>query len=441
MKFFATSRLSENIVLTDEGYLICLNVPIARTGEMFYAGEELPVLDADEDGKIVILRDADAVFDPKTIASFQGKPVTLGHPEDFVSPENWKELSVGTVNNVRRGTGETSTDLIADLLITDAEAINLVQSGLREVSCGYDARYEQLSEGRGRQTNIVGNHLALVDKGRAGASYAINDHQGESEMKWSELFKNAKVAKAVEDAMKEGRTTDANTETPEEKKGFVSYDDFMKGMDALGEKILSAVGAPKEKGKDVSTAPTESQPAKIVAEDDDAMEAISARLTKLEAALAKILKSMGSEDDDGDDEVTDEDSEDEEGELVGDEDMPEAKTGDAARIEILAPGMNPDSKDAKRKAVVAAYGTKDGKAAIDGFTGGKKPNFKDEKQVHTLFIGASEVLKLSRKKDFAKTKSYDSNAFVSQMGVPSGAMTPEELNEKHAKHWETRKAN
>lgn len=451
MKFFATSRLSENIAETPEGFLICLGVAIARTGEMVYAAEELPILDADEEGKILIIRSPDDLFDAKTMASFEGKAVTISHPNNFISPTNWGTLAKGIIQNVRRGKGEASNDLIADLLITDSVAINLVKSGLRETSCGYEASYVQVGPGRGRQGNIVGNHLALVQQGRAGSSYAINDHKGkESEMEWSDLFKSPKVAKAIKEAMK---TEDAaNVETPETKKGFVSYDDFMKGMDALGEKLMGAMG---KKSGDASTQPTESEPAKIVAKDDDVANGLEERMKKLEVAVAQILEklSAGTGDEDGDDEVTDEDGdddeetgdeescdEDEDGELVGDEDVPsKSKTGDSAsRIEILAPGMDPKTRDAKRKALVACYATKDGKAAIEGFTNGKKPNFRDEKTVSTLFRGVSEVLKSSRNNDFAKTKTYD---FKSQMGVPEGAITPEALNEKNAKFWADRKAN
>ena len=64
------------------------------------------------------------------------------------------------------------------MLIKESMTIKLVKAGLREVSCGYEAEYEQTGDGEGIQTNIVGNHIALVEQGRAGQSYAINDHKG-----------------------------------------------------------------------------------------------------------------------------------------------------------------------------------------------------------------------------------------------------------------------
>ena len=61
----------------------------------------------------------------------------------LVNPENWKELAVGHLQNVRRGTGDQSDLMLADLIVKDENAIQLIEDGLREVSCGYDAEYEQ----------------------------------------------------------------------------------------------------------------------------------------------------------------------------------------------------------------------------------------------------------------------------------------------------------
>jgi hypothetical protein len=68
--------------------------------------------------------------------------------------------------------------LYADLLIQDEDAIRDVREGKREVSAGYDAEYSELAPGEGRQHGIIGNHVALVDRGRCG--YAC--HIGDSEM-------------------------------------------------------------------------------------------------------------------------------------------------------------------------------------------------------------------------------------------------------------------
>lgn len=171
--FFVSEIHSENIAETPDGFLVCKNVPVARTGEYIYAKGEVPV--SDKDGIVKILRNEEVVFDEDTIKSFEGKPITLDHPDEFVTPENWNELAHGHLQNVRRGDGEKSDLLLADLLITTSKAIELVKGGLRQVSLGYDSDYEELETGVGRQKDIIGNHLALVDKGRAGNRCAIGD--------------------------------------------------------------------------------------------------------------------------------------------------------------------------------------------------------------------------------------------------------------------------
>jgi len=172
--FYVTEQLSEHMGETPEGFLVCYDVPITRTGVFEYKGSEVPV-EANYDGLVKIERDEEEVFSEDTIKSFEGKPITLNHPSDFVTPENWSKLAHGVVQNVRRGQGEMADLLLADLCLTTEDSIDLVKSGLREVSCGYDAEYEQVEKGIGRQKNIIGNHIALVIKGRAGNRCAIYD--------------------------------------------------------------------------------------------------------------------------------------------------------------------------------------------------------------------------------------------------------------------------
>ena len=173
-RFYITEQLSDNISKTPEGYLLCENVPVTRIGEFMYRDTEVPV-EADASGMVRIQRDESEVFNDDTIASLTGKPVCIDHPEEPVTSENWQQLAVGTTQNPRRGEGAQSDLMIADLLITREDAIELVLNGLREISLGYDANYEQVVSGLGKQKDIIMNHVALVAKGRAGGRCAISD--------------------------------------------------------------------------------------------------------------------------------------------------------------------------------------------------------------------------------------------------------------------------
>ena len=188
MHYYGT-RLSENISRREpEGYLLCLNVPVARTGTQDYLPEELglpgigPPSCHPEHSRgissdlISVYRPEEEVFSPETLASFEGMPVTNDHPPDGVDIGNIRALQKGHAHNVRRGSGEESDLLLADLIITDPTLIDLILDGKREISCGYT--YELCEEnGQYIQRKIRGNHVAVVDAGRAGPRVCIKDEE------------------------------------------------------------------------------------------------------------------------------------------------------------------------------------------------------------------------------------------------------------------------
>lgn len=175
MQYFFTTRLGNTRYEMADGSLLCKDVPIARTGAQVYDESELPGIIGDDDGEIVVTRDADEVFRPETLASFEGMAFTLGHPKDMVNPGNWKDYAHGHIQNVRRGTGDQSDLMLGDIHIKTAEAIQKVTDGLEQISMGYDADYEQKGPGQARQHSIIGNHCAGVPNGRAGIRCSIGD--------------------------------------------------------------------------------------------------------------------------------------------------------------------------------------------------------------------------------------------------------------------------
>lgn len=168
--------LSPNQTETVEGYLICRNVPIARTGPQEYLAREL-MLDGDPERIVVVDRLPEDVFETATLASFEGKPVTDGHPPENVGPENFAAYARGHIQNVRR----SGDYIVADLYINDAGLASEVRNGVkREVSCGYLCNYEPAGTGY-KQSHIRGNHVAVVPRGRAGHDVAIQDAASKAE--------------------------------------------------------------------------------------------------------------------------------------------------------------------------------------------------------------------------------------------------------------------
>lgn len=163
------NKISDRIWLDTNGQLICRDAIIARTGSYDYLESE--ILQGGDNKKIVkVFRTDDEVFNPTAIASFENKPFVDDHPQEDVSPENFRELSKGYMRDVRRGTGDLSNCLICDIVVTDPDTIEEIRSGRkRELSLGYDTNIIR-KDGKYIMTNIRGNHLALVDSGRAGCA-------------------------------------------------------------------------------------------------------------------------------------------------------------------------------------------------------------------------------------------------------------------------------
>ena len=167
MKMLCAVQLSKHRYKTAEGYLVCKDCIIARTGKQTYLKAEIGREDGSDEEYIDIDRKPEQVFDEKTMASFEGKPLTIEHPEESVSPQNYKDLSVGNVHNIHKGDFEGQDVMYADITVYDEQAINLIESGeMEELSCGYDC---DITEGPNpEQINIRGNHVALCEQGRAG---------------------------------------------------------------------------------------------------------------------------------------------------------------------------------------------------------------------------------------------------------------------------------
>lgn len=167
--------ISPNQLETGEGFLICRNVPIARTGSQEYLGREIGLTGADSDRIVTVYRASDEVFSEAALASFEGKPATNDHPPELIGPDDVAIYEKGHAQNIRRGSGEWADYVLADLHIHDRELIDAIQNGKREISCGYTCEYVGNADGTYSQKNIRGNHIAVVDRGRAGKLAAILD--------------------------------------------------------------------------------------------------------------------------------------------------------------------------------------------------------------------------------------------------------------------------
>lgn len=149
---------------TPEGYLI-IPARIARVGIQEYRRA---------DGSVQReYRPPEEVGSASSLESFKLKPVTLEHPPTLLNSENVSDYAVGHIGEQVHFDG---TYVTANVAVLHKDAVAKVKAGeIRELSCGYQVAWDP-TPGRtddgthydGCQRQIVGNHLALTKKGRAG---------------------------------------------------------------------------------------------------------------------------------------------------------------------------------------------------------------------------------------------------------------------------------
>lgn len=418
MRIYTTAKLSEHIERTPEGYLFCPGVAVARTGVMRYFPEEVaPEICEGFDGdEVFIRRDASEVFCPRTLASFEGKPLTLDHPDEDVSPENWSELARGLLFNVRRGDpgrGEADDLMLADVLITDAEAIEAVNDGLRELSCGYDADFEVIRPGVGRQINILGNHVALVVHGRAGARCKIKDRENPM---------------------------------AEKKNGKPGWTDRLRRLlkDAEAEEAAGA--------RDEDNPPAQDEEGRPVTATDDDLAASLEEIKLMLRTLVEALKPRQNadeeptRDEDGpacdEDPAQDEDAPSRDEDPACDEDEPRNRTTDrrphrladadtvrdARRMGLLGCRQG-DSADAVRRGALAlACRDADARRIVDGILGNKPLARAGTAEVRAAFMAVS-----------ALTAANNNRRTTDSLSRPGGGarkpFTPADINRMNAEFY------
>ena len=179
--------------IDENGFLVDTPV-VARLGVQVYYMD---------DGRTVReFRPAEEVFKDESLASYQGKPMTLDHV--FVNSENAKEVVVGSVTGKAEPLGSS---VVAPIVIYDNTAIQEAMAGnAKELSVGYSAildetpgwgdpitgEYVLKSDGDqfdapegwqefdAIQRDIKVNHLAMVYRGRAGIAKLNMDGEQEN---------------------------------------------------------------------------------------------------------------------------------------------------------------------------------------------------------------------------------------------------------------------
>jgi len=174
MDFFDHITFDATRTLAD-GSLVA-SVRAARVGIQDYLGSEVG---KPEMSVVKVYRPETEVFNKDTLKSFLSIPVTNDHPPEAVTTDNFTKYSRGHTGEEWARDGEF---MRVSMMVRDADTIKAISNGKRQLSCGYscDLKWEAGTTADGIkydavQTNIRGNHLAIVDFARGGPKLKIGD--------------------------------------------------------------------------------------------------------------------------------------------------------------------------------------------------------------------------------------------------------------------------
>ena len=195
---------SKRIEDTKNGFLRVADNPFTREQVVQYRGHEIPNWQEhglERDKLYNVFRPANELRRPETIASLNGIPLLLEH--ETYDPDN---------PPVRRQIGSAGTDakwvppyLTNSLIFTNTKAINLLKSGaMKELSLGYyyTPVFKSGKTPDGKQydlvmSDIVANHIALVEEGRAGHDVAVHDSKPKGLRESTNMEQNQDAVKQV----------------------------------------------------------------------------------------------------------------------------------------------------------------------------------------------------------------------------------------------------
>jgi uncharacterized protein len=283
----------EKPVKLDNGFL---KVPVraTRTGVFRYLKADGSVFRE--------YRPPEEVFKEDSVESLAGVPLTNRHPHVLVDAQNAKKFMVGfTSDKVDKNEPFVETSVT----ITDAKTIDEVENkGLREVSCGYTCELEMNAgvtpSGEhfdAIQRNIVYNHLAVVDRGRAGkevrlrmdSNSAILDEDDKNKDNPSQSTnKGGIMAKIKLDGVEyecEGSlATAVNSALKQTKK-----DSFNEGVESTKESTTALQAKVDEKDAKIDTLTEENKKLKEEKIDDAGIHAKVVERAKLTNEAGEVL--------------------------------------------------------------------------------------------------------------------------------------------------------
>lgn len=250
----------------DTGFIHIKDVPIARVGVF-------PYRRADGSVEMEAKLPSDLLAD-EAVASANNKAITDNHPSELVNAGNFSQYGKGVTADNAHVDGDR---IRVDMTITDSDLIRQIADGKEELSIGFVTEVvPQSGDYQGvkydsMQRNIQINHVAVVNRGRAGHSVrltgdsAMMTDEGGTTMETTKVLLNGtNITVLADDA---DTVTKANSENS-------SLQDQLKTAKAKVASLEAEIE--KQKGSsDANKKSAEDNKAKA-----DSLEAENGKLTK-----------------------------------------------------------------------------------------------------------------------------------------------------------------
>lgn len=260
------------------------------------------------------LRLPDEVFTRDALESFALAPLTNNHPKEALTSNNTAKHQVGTITNPRQDADQVA----ARVQVTEQRTIDDIDGGKTQLSCGYTADVENtpgvtsgipgVEDGLrydAIQRNIRGNHVALVDVGRAGPDVALRlDHDDAVQTDETTTKRALPTEKKTMKLTLDGITVEIEDQAAQlVKKAVADRDEAVESVKADAAKVKAELEAEKARADKATEDLEAEKKAHADATDPEVVrKRIDARL-ELERQATEILGADQKVDKMSDDEI------------------------------------------------------------------------------------------------------------------------------------------
>lgn len=172
--YYLTERMEIGDTAEDANGRLVVSARVARGGNIqHYLGSEMGMADKEI---VRVYRPEEEVFNTDSMKTFPHRYVTLGHPK---GPADFEKHAVGWLGDEVARDGEF---IRVPMTVAAKKAVDAVKDGVRELSVGYmsdivfaPGKTPTGEEYDAKMTNIIVDHVAIVDRARGGSELRIGD--------------------------------------------------------------------------------------------------------------------------------------------------------------------------------------------------------------------------------------------------------------------------